>query len=614
MIGDWMSRFGWTLVLAMVGALAVTRVGDFLREPLPARDTALGVAAIAAVAALHVVIVMRPWRPHLLLAAQAFLVFAPYLALGRAWGPLSGFLGAAVLLTLPAPLSWPLFALTTATDTAIGAYHGSDPLSAAGIAIVVLNTGLGVFAVTHLARRLDQATGQRERLAALAAERERLESAARLRGTLGTGLSTIIQLIRDGLTAPTTERLARVADLGRTALAAARTIADAQRVVVPAVPPAPDADRTARIRPRLAWWFLVLMLADHSAITVLSLALGPRTEAGVWALAGLLTAVSVGLQLYHGAPRAPGSEPRAWPWTLTLHGLVVVIATAIPFWPPQSILAPLLPVAGAAVVRLRRLWAWAIPPLFALMLALVSGRHWTGAGDYVYWSTGVIVITIQVYALCRIPEVTRELEETSGDVARVAAVTERLRLARDLHDLLGMSLSGISLKAELAARLLPTDPDRARRELSELLVLAERARDEVRSLTTELFLPEEIAAARSILEAAGLHVTVSTSGPPPDAPLLAVALREAVTNVIRHSAARTCRISVVSVPGRVRLRVTNDGLAPAVPERPGTGPMTAQERRGTGLAGLTERITRAGGRLDAGQRDDTFTLTASLPQ
>ncbi|GGQ27718.1 sensor histidine kinase [Streptosporangium pseudovulgare] len=241
-----------------------------------------------------------------------------------------------------------------------------------------------------------------------------------------------------------------------------------------------------------------------------------------------------------------------------------------------------------------------------------------------------------MYALCRIPEVARDLEETSGDVARVSAVTERLRLARDVHDLLGMSLSGISLKAELAARLLPADPGRARRELAEALTLAERAHGEIRSLTTELSLGEEIATARSILEAAGVHVTVSAPAPPPDAPLLAVTLREAVTNVIRHSTARTCHISVVSAPGRVRLRVTNDGLAPTAPEHRSTGDSTPDhrvtgpadgaggaapglagatpERRGTGLASLTERVTRAGGRIAAGQRDGAFTLTASLPR
>ncbi len=267
-------------------------------------------------------------------------------------------------------------------------------------------------------------------------------------------------------------------------------------------------------------------------------------------------------------------------------------------------MAPFVLAVGAAVVRLRhRPWAWAVPALFFLLLALVAHRDLISAGDYVYYGAATLVTTIQVYALCRIPEVTRELEETGSDVARVSAVTERLRLARDVHDLLGMSLSGISLKAELAARLLAKDPARARRELTGLLALAERAHGEVGSLTTELSLGEELATARSILEAAGLDVTVSTSGPPPDAPLLAVALREAVTNVIRHSAARTCRISVVSVPGRVRLRVTNDGLVSAVRERPGTG-----------LTSLTERITEAGGHLSAGQDDGAFTLTASLPR
>ncbi|GGQ27725.1 hypothetical protein [Streptosporangium pseudovulgare] len=247
-----MNRFGWTLVLSLVCALAAARVGAFLQTPLPAGDTTLGAAAIVAIAALHVAVVTRSWRPRLLLAAQAFLVFAPYLALGGAWGPLSGFLGAAILLTLPAPVSWPLFAVVAASDTAITAYHGSDALSTAGFAIVVVNTALSVFAVTHLARRLDQTAGQRERLAALAATRERLESAARLRGTLGAELSAIIHLIRDGQAEPTAQRLTRVADLGRAALATARTITGARSVTV--APPssgcaAPGPGRSSRSSP-----------------------------------------------------------------------------------------------------------------------------------------------------------------------------------------------------------------------------------------------------------------------------------------------------------------------------------------------------------------------------
>ncbi|GAA3204742.1 sensor histidine kinase [Nonomuraea roseoviolacea] len=215
---------------------------------------------------------------------------------------------------------------------------------------------------------------------------------------------------------------------------------------------------------------------------------------------------------------------------------------------------------------------------------------------------------IPVYALCALPVMLARLDEARRELSRLAVVKERLRIARDVHDLLGFQLSALVLKGELAARVMATDSDASRAQLTELTGLAEHALASLRSITLEradLHLEEEATTARSMLAAAGIQARVDLATPVPRGlgGVLAIVLREAVTNIVRHSHARLCTIEATRDGGTYRLRITNDGVRP-----------TSDERTGTGLTNLRSRAEEAGGRLLVHDGHDRFTLTAEFPQ
>jgi two-component system sensor histidine kinase DesK len=231
------------------------------------------------------------------------------------------------------------------------------------------------------------------------------------------------------------------------------------------------------------------------------------------------------------------------------------------------------------------------------------------------------------------------LKETRAELARMAVAEERLRISRDLHDLLGHSLSLIALKSELAGRTIGSDPQRAAREIAELEAVARRSLAEVRQAVTGYRQPSlaaELAAARRTLASAGIDCRVDVPGtyalPPGVDSLLAWTVREASTNIVRHSGARHARIGVEVTDVRASADLTDDGAGPPAtrsthaagggPDRPGgpaavTGPAG---QAGSGLAGLAERAARLGGTLRAGAGEHggfrvrvTVPLTAADP-
>jgi two-component system sensor histidine kinase DesK len=189
--------------------------------------------------------------------------------------------------------------------------------------------------------------------------------------------------------------------------------------------------------------------------------------------------------------------------------------------------------------------------------------------------------------------------------------------ARDLHDLLGYGLSAITLKAELALRLLAGEPERARRELAEVARLARRGLREARTVgrgVGGLSLAAEAASARSVLASAGIRCGVRVAARIPDPAVetvLATVLREGVTNILRHSAARSCGITAAHpdrAPTTVRLCLVNDGATPA----PTPGPLPAHP--GGGLHNLAARLTAIGGHLTTDMLEDgVFQLLAEAP-
>ncbi len=228
-----------------------------------------------------------------------------------------------------------------------------------------------------------------------------------------------------------------------------------------------------------------------------------------------------------------------------------------------------------------------------------------------------------VLAFRRMATLNRQLRQAREDLTDRAVAKERLRFARDLHDLLGHSLSLIVLKSELAEQLLEADrspgdaTSRAANEVRDIKEVARRSLAEVREAVggyRTVTLAAELAGARAALDAAGIAAAVDEPPrglPAPVDEVLGWAVREGVTNLVRHSGASTCRIGFESERGRGRagagtgraaVEITDDGRAAAAPAG------------GSGLAGLAERAAERGGRLQAGPRPGGgFRLWVELP-
>jgi two-component system sensor histidine kinase DesK len=210
----------------------------------------------------------------------------------------------------------------------------------------------------------------------------------------------------------------------------------------------------------------------------------------------------------------------------------------------------------------------------------------------------IVSIGVLMTAFGRIARANRELHATREELARLAVSEERLRIARDLHDLLGHSLSVIALKSELARKLVEREPTRAASELDDIQSVSRTALGEVRGAVQgyrRLALAEALENARAALAAAGIDcelADVDVTLPADVDAVLAWAVREGSTNVIRHSGALHCAIRVHADVDRAAVEIEDDGNGKA-----STG-------RGSGLSGLRERAQRVRGELEAGARPE----------
>jgi len=220
-----------------------------------------------------------------------------------------------------------------------------------------------------------------------------------------------------------------------------------------------------------------------------------------------------------------------------------------------------------------------------------------------------LLVGIFSFGARRLVDTNRELAEAREELAHMAVVSERLRFARDLHDLLGHSLTLIRVKSELAIRVAATDSQRAVREMTEVEGLAHDALAEVREAVAGYRRPRlttELANARATLRAAGIVADVDVD--PVGVPLeideaLGWVLREAVTNVVRHSGASCCRVRATLTDHDVRFEVTDDGHG------------VVGAAFGSGLIGLRERLETVGGCLETGNvSNGGFRVLVSVPK
>ncbi|WP_431943051.1 sensor histidine kinase [Micromonospora marina] len=298
--------------------------------------------------------------------------------------------------------------------------------------------------------------------------------------------------------------------------------------------------------------------------------------------AALIVAALLSLPLL--GPVAAGSWP-TWAWL----GASLVGMTPLLFRPVVAAVA----AAGVLAVSAAVTALTGGSPSRALLVTGVVG-------------VGIAALTwIQVWFW----DLLVEARQGQAAQARLAAAEERLRFARDVHDLLGHDLTVIALKAELAERLAPRDAGRAAREAAEARRLAGSALTRVRAVVhgyRAVDLAEQAAAVGEVLRSSGVRTTVVPPAgevPAPVAADLAAVLREAGTNVLRHSRAGWCRIEITREDGVVTVTVSNDGV------RDDGGP----DRLSGGLRGLADRLAPAGGRVRTEAADGVFSLVASVP-
>ena len=298
-------------------------------------------------------------------------------------------------------------------------------------------------------------------------------------------------------------------------------------------------------------------------------------------------------------------------WLLILH---VTFAPPARFWPLYGMLAALmvleLPLAHAAgfvlavfltICTVARLGARSFPVVAVLALASLlvppAIPAWntsigTAFGDVT--PVAILVVALSIFALKRVLQNNSALAEAQAELACMAAENERFRIARDLHDLLGHSLTTITVKAGLAARLGAPGQDRARQEqalqeIAEVETLARQALADMRAAVAnyrDVTLTGELATGRQLLRAAGIAADLPRAVDtvdPAHQELFGWVVREGLTNIVRHAHASSCAIRLTASG----VEITDDGVG-------GTAPP------GNGLSGLRERVAAAGGVVDAG--------------
>jgi two-component system sensor histidine kinase DesK len=341
----------------------------------------------------------------------------------------------------------------------------------------------------------------------------------------------------------------------------------------------------------------------------------PRHHLGLGAaeLVVLISAAIGVLQLRHSLAAARGERPAGAPWTLLAICLLVYLPLPLFTW--DWAVMQVFVIASAAMILPPRIAAVAVagPILGQTLVAGWEGTHsGLGAGLLaVFMIYTVTLLTMGSIALVGSGWLARtlaDLDRAQREQAGLAAARERVRVSRDLHDLLGHSLATASLKGDLALSLLPTDRAAARAELEDMAAAARRALKDVRAVTRDehaVTLRSEIASAVALLGAAGIHTAVDVADfglARPVEEALAWTVREAATNTLRHSRATRWSVTARRSADRIRLTIVNDGA-------------TQPEARAGGLAGVAARARALSGHATTQRTSDgQFRLEVEIPE
>ncbi|MEU8142543.1 histidine kinase [Nonomuraea sp. NPDC048901] len=355
--------------------------------------------------------------------------------------------------------------------------------------------------------------------------------------------------------------------------------------------------------------------------------LGMDGPSGNPVVATVACALALFLSLRHSLAASRGERPAGWPWTLA----ALVILANVPLWWFGSNWQAFTSFALASIVMLLRgrLMLFAViaqllhNPAKEVIAMLRDDAHTIPQalllGAYALFA--LILYAGTLVGGARLVRLLNELEATRTELAATAVGEERIRVSRDLHDLLGQSLSAISLKGDLALRLLAKDVAAARDEVESLTGVARDALRDVRAITRDehsVSLRTEIDGAAALLGAAGVDTRLDVADLPPlSAPAqnaLAWAIREGTTNLLRHSDARTCAITLTHHQGTIRLEIVNDGVQPSSGAADLTRTPPHLTPPGTGLSGLAERTRAASGTWLTTVHDGLFLLSVEVPE
>jgi two-component system sensor histidine kinase DesK len=613
--------------LGFLGALLLARCADaaahqtFGYLPFVAALFVLPFWYVSGVAA-HAWIRWRWW----LLAGQAALTYVPFVLFGNGWvAGMSGLLGGLVLLLVPAPRSWLLLGGLLAVEATLWVEVVGVPYRPAvnaGVWVVVAfaDVALGLFGLSRLSQLVRDLGAAQEELAAAAVDQERLAAQEQLRRLIGDRIQQVAQHARAALRwLSTTPEDAR-GEIAAAGIIARQAAAESRRLHAAdpshrGMPYEPSRTTTAPRTARAVLVTVVVLFAVQNLLNV-TMPSGEPPARREHLAAALLVAVVVSLgilalQWRHSGAGTGRSKPRYWPYTLALQAVLTYLQVLLVGSIGMIFVAFL---AASGLLLLSGIWRWiwfgaAVLSVSALFLLLASGdipSTRTVVIRSVYTTAISASFGLMAYGLSRLAGLAVQLAHRREELAAVAAVRERLRLARDTHDLLGLGLSTVALKSDLIAALIGADDARAAREIGELLHVCATVRSDTARIAGErpqLSLDTELTLATDVLASSAIHVHVTgadVTAPQAVDNVLAIVLREATTNILRHSQARQCAITVESEDGLVRLRVSNDGAS----STSGTG---------HGLENLRTRVTGCGGALTTRRAGGTFVMTAELP-
>lgn len=384
----------------------------------------------------------------------------------------------------------------------------------------------------------------------------------------------------------------------------------------------------------ITWWYTFISIAGMSIFllglaAMVCLALISTLDGASWqTLVVLILFIGSGISCVYASWLIRDGYGSGWPrpsvttalltapviaWVTTVFIPGATLYGAAPLWITLSIMLPL-------ITRRQRLIVTALGVVLLVMHGALSPGTPVLAEERLLFSFLLLVMLTPPTFLFSgwLWHLITRLDDARVVSGQLAVTRERLRFASDLHDIQGHHLQVIALKAELADRLLSSDSPQhrtgAQQAISEVRSLAEQAQSETRQLVRDLrvvSLDDEVENARGVLEAAGITTEVTIEADATGSRsaaanrLLGFAVREATTNILRHSRAQHVTIALTT-KDQVHLEISNDGAV--------TDAKATAGAQGSGLASLRQRFQQAGGTLTTNAERATFQLRATLPQ